>query len=169
MDDFKKGKVLQNKKMYYDSIDQFEEILDRKIVNKKLNKDLENEIATSYRLIAEIRDPFLAKGKELEESGNFRAAYHAYEEALKADPETEEAPKGMKRIHGALTDKAKSLYTEAVFAESFNDFETAEKKYMEVLEAVPVGDDYHVKAQLRLKKITIFKKPVTSDSTGIPQ
>ena len=38
------------------------------------------------------------------------------------------------------------------------DIETAEKKYREVLEVVPKEDDYYEKAELKLKKLTIFKR-----------
>ncbi len=65
----------------------------------------------------------------------------------------------MKRIRGTLTSKAKFLYTEGVFAESYSDLDTAEKRYREILDVVPKDDDYYLKAQARLKKLTVFKKP----------
>jgi len=77
------------------------------------------------------------------------------------DPMDEEAPEGMKRIKGVLAERAKHIYTEGVFAESFGDMDTAEKKFREVMDVVPKGDSYYNKAESKLRKLTVLKKSVT--------
>jgi hypothetical protein len=52
-----------------------------------------------------------------------------------------------------------------VIAESFSDFELAEKKYREVLEVVPVDNEYFVKATLRVKKLMALKR-LSGESGG---
>ncbi len=157
INDFKAAKELFAAKRYYDSIDQYEEILDRHNPDTKLNQQLKDAIAASYAAIAAARDPWLQKARELKSSGNFNDAYHAYEEALRADPETTEPIEGMKEIRGILQGKARAVYTEGVFAESFGEFDTAEAKYNEVLLNVPKDDDYYLKATSRLKKIEVLR------------
>jgi hypothetical protein len=64
----------------------------------------------------------------------------------------------MNRIRGVVTNRAKGIYSEGVIAESFSDFDLAEKKYREVLEVVPVDHEYFVKASLRMKKLMALKR-----------
>lgn len=156
--DFQEAMKLEKEKKYYAALDRFDEIVERKIDDQKLIQSLKDETAKVENMIASERDPFLAQGKQLEQEGKLSEAYRAYQKALEVDPMDEVAPEGMKRIKGTLTDRAKHIYTEGVFAESFGDFETAEKKYREVLDVVPKEDDYYDKADSRLRKITVFKR-----------
>ena len=156
--DFQRAVELEKEKKYYEVLDQLDEILTRGIQDQGIIKKIKEEIVKVEQMISSERDPLLAQGKQLEQEGKLSDAYRAYLKAKEADPMDEEAPAGMKRIKGVLTDKAKHIYTEGVFAESYGDFEMAEKKYREVLEVVPKEDDYYEKAESRLKKITVFKK-----------
>jgi len=81
----------------------------------------------------------------------------------------EEAPAGMNRIKDIVTERAKRIYTEGVFAESYGDFDTAEKKYREVLEVVAKDNSYYSKAESKLKKLTVFKKSPPVIGEGLPQ
>lgn len=155
---------LKDSQQYYEAIEALEAVFDMGPTDKKLVKRIQDEIRACYRAISEARDPLLAQAKDLEKSGSLIEAYRIYEEALKVDPETEVPLEGMKRIRETLANRAKSVYTEGVFAESFNDFDTAEKKYREVLNMVPKDDDYYAKAQGRIKKITVFKRDVNVEA-----
>ena len=55
-------------------------------------------------------------------------------------------------MRGILHDRAKSIYTEAVLAESYSDFVVAKKKFKEVLEVSPVDDIYRQRAERKLSK-----------------
>lgn len=156
--DFNKAVSLESNKKYYEALDRFDEILTRKIQDQKLIDTVKSEITKVEQMISSERDPLLAQGKQLEQEGKLSESYRAYQKALEADPMDEEAPAGMKRIKGILTDRAKHIYTEGVFAESYGDLETAEKKYREVLEVVPKEDEYYDKADSKLKKLTVFKR-----------
>ncbi len=151
---------------YYEALDAFDEILSRNIDDAKLNKSIKEEIKKAESAIEVEREPHITSAKQLEKDGKLTEAYRSYQKALDADPMDEESPEGMKRIKGILSEKAKHIYTEGVFAESFGDLETAEKRYREVLEVVPVGDAYHAKAESKLKKLTVLRR---SASEGSPQ
>ena len=116
------------------------------------------DIRKAEDAIAAERDPLIEKGKQLEKQENYTDAYKAYLEASKVDPTDTEAPAGMNRIRGTLTNRAKGIYSEAIIAESFSDFDLAERKYREVLDVVPVDNDYFVKASQRIKKLTALRR-----------
>ena len=162
--DFQKITELEKEKKYYDALDGFDELLTRGLQDQKLITTIKGEIKKVESLIAQERDPLIAQGKQLEQEGKLSEAYRAYQSAKEIDPMDEEAPAAMKKIKGILTDRAKHIYTEAVFAESYGDLETAEKKYREVFEVVTKDDDYYLKAESKLKKITVFKRAGNSES-----
>ncbi len=158
--DYQKGMEHVANKRYVTALLLFDEILERSdITDQKLLKTVKTEINKTEGIVASIRDPLLAQGKQLEQDGKLSEAYRAFEQAAQVDSDNEEAPAGMKRIHGTLTARARYLYTEGVFAESYSDLDGAEKRYREVMEVVPKDDDYYVKANNRLKRLTVFKKP----------
>ena len=165
--DYQKGLAMVKEQKYIQAIQFFNDLLERKLPDQKLNKTVTEEIDRTENLISSLRDPLIATGKQLEQEGKLSEAYRSFEKAAVIDPDDEEAPAGMKRIHGTLTDRARYLYAEGVFAESYSDFDTAEKRYREILEVVPIDDDYHIKSENRLKKLTVFKKPQTQNE-GIP-
>ena len=159
--DYQKVLDRVKKKEYYEALDDLDEIEARPLQDQKLKQTLKDEMKTVEAAIANGRDPFLAQGKQLEQEGKLGEAYKAFQKAAEADVMDEEGNAGMKRIKATLDSRAKYYYAEGVFAESYSDFETAEKKYREVLEAVPPESDYYLKAQSRLKKITVFRRPAT--------
>ena len=123
-----------------------------------IDTHIKDEIKKTEQTIAAEREPLLEKAKQLEQDGKLNEAYRIYQKVLEVDPMEDEAPAGMKRIKGVLTDRAKHIYTEGVFAESYGDMEAAEKKFREVLESVPKEDEYYEKAESKLKKLTVFKR-----------
>ncbi len=164
--DFEAIASLKKEKKHYEALDLLDEILARKVDDQKLNEALKAEVMFHENAIDAEREPVLLNARQLEKEGKLIEAYRDYEKALRIDPMNEEAPEAMKRIKGVVTDRAKHVYTEGVFAESFGDVDTAEKKYREVLEVVPKGDAYYIKAESKLRKITVLRK---SASEAPPQ
>ena len=148
-------------KNYWDALDGFDAILAKPDQEKKLIMDTQFQIKKAEEAIAADRDPLLAEGKQLEQDGKFADAYRAYQKASAVDPTDPESTTGMARIRDTLSGRAKSIYAEGVFAESYGDVESAEKQYRQVLEVVPNDDDYYLKAQSRLKRLTVLRKPAS--------
>jgi pSer/pThr/pTyr-binding forkhead associated (FHA) protein len=96
------------------------------------------------------RDPVLAEAKTQEAAGEFPKAFSLYQKATRIDPPHPEGYAGMARIRGILHDRAKLVYTEAVLAESYSDFELAKKKFKECREVAPADDVYHERATRKL-------------------
>jgi pSer/pThr/pTyr-binding forkhead associated (FHA) protein/tetratricopeptide (TPR) repeat protein len=149
------------RKAYYEAIDNLEELEDREMDDTVLKTKIRSDIEGAYRAIANLRDPHMKAAKSFEEAGQYAEAHKEYELALKGDPEADEAVEAMQRIRTILNDRAKAPYVEGVFAESFNDFETAEKKYREVLDLAPKDSDYYKKATSRMNKLTVFRRPAS--------
>lgn len=151
--------TLYKESKFFEGLDVLDALLTRTIPDQKITEQAKDEIRRCEEAIASARDPHLEQGRLLEQEGKYTEAYAEFQKALAADPTDTDAPKGMKRIQETLNSKAKSIYAEGVFAESFSDFENAEKKYREVLEAVPNDNSYYLKAASRLKKLTVLRRP----------
>jgi pSer/pThr/pTyr-binding forkhead associated (FHA) protein/tetratricopeptide (TPR) repeat protein len=159
--DFSTIKPMYDQKLHYEALDKLDELLTRNVDVEKFNEQVKEEIRKNEAAIDAARDPVVAAARQFEKDGKLTEAYREYQKVTKIDPMDEEAPEGMKRIKNVLAERAKHIYTEGVFAESFGDMETAEKKYREVMEVVPKGDGYYNKAESKLRKLTVLKKSVT--------
>jgi tetratricopeptide (TPR) repeat protein len=100
------------------------------------------------------RDPLLAEGRQAEQSNEYSKAYRLYQQATQVDPNHPEGYAGMNRVRSMLHNRAKVIYTEAVLAESYSDFATAEKKFRECLEISPSDDVYYERSQRKLVRYT---------------
>ena len=167
--DFNKAVELEAARKYYEALDRFDEILKRNLTDEKLIGAIKLETEKVERKIDEEKEPTLSAGKQFEKEGKLSEAYRSYSKTLEIDPMDEEAPAGMNRIKDIVTERAKRIYTEGVFAESYGDFDTAEKKYREVLEVVAKDNSYYSKAESKLKKLTVFKKSPPVIGEGLPQ
>jgi pSer/pThr/pTyr-binding forkhead associated (FHA) protein/tetratricopeptide (TPR) repeat protein len=165
LEDYRAAQKTFEEKNYFAALDQFDAILVKEGLPAKFVALVKADIRRVEDAIAAERDPLIEKGKKLEKEENYTDAYNAYLQASKIDPTDNEAPAGMNRIRGVLTNRAKGIYSEAVIAESFSDFELAEKKYREVLEVVPVDNEYFVKATLRVRKLMALKR-LSGDGGG---
>ncbi len=152
-------KVIEQKK-YFESLDLLDALLEKDDLEPELVKAANAALKKAEDAIAAEREPLLAEGKKLEAEGKQTEAYRAYQQVLKVDPTDTDAPAGMARIRGALNAKAKSIYSEGVIAEGFGDFDGAEKKYREVLDVVPSDNDYYLKANGRIKRLTAYRNSV---------
>ncbi|MBU6153042.1 MAG: FHA domain-containing protein [Bdellovibrionales bacterium] len=145
-------------KNYFGALDRFDALLTREGLPAGLVAQVKGDIRKVENAIAAERDPLIEKGKGFEKEEKYTEAYQAYYQASKVDPTDHEAPAGMNRIRGVLTSRAKGIYSEGVIAESFSDFDLAERKYREVLQVVPVDNEYFVKATIRVKKLMALKQ-----------
>ena len=159
--DYEKVMVLMKDKKYWDALDGFDALVAKSIIDSKLAENVKLGTKKAEDLIAADRDPLLAEGKQLEEEGKYTEAYRSYQKAYQVDPTDHSSIEGMARIRGNLNGRAKAIYAEGVFAESYGDMDAAERQYRQVLEVVPNDDDYYQKAQIRLKRLTVFRKPAS--------
>ncbi|MFZ9596675.1 MAG: hypothetical protein ACO3A2_11445, partial [Bdellovibrionia bacterium] len=95
-------------------------------------------------------EPVLAEAKSAEVAGEFSKAYDLFRKATRINPDHPEGYAGMNRIRGVLHDRAKQIYTEAILAESYSDFENAKRLFKECLDAAPVDDIYHERSLRKL-------------------
>ncbi len=102
--------------------------------------------------IASKRDPVLAQAKQLEEAGELAKAFQLYKQATRIDPPHRAGYEGMNRIRGVLHERSKTMYTEAIVAESYSDFDTAKKKYEDILTVAPEDDIYYERAKRKLAR-----------------
>jgi pSer/pThr/pTyr-binding forkhead associated (FHA) protein/tetratricopeptide (TPR) repeat protein len=158
LEEYRAAQKTLEEKNYFGALDQLDAILTHEGLPPNFQALVKADIRKAEDAIAAERDPLIEKGKKLEKEENYTDSYNAYLQASKIDPTDAEAPAGMARIRGVITSRARGIYSEAVIAESFSDFETAEKKYREVLEVVPVDNEYFTKATLRVKKLTSMKR-----------
>jgi tetratricopeptide (TPR) repeat protein len=109
-------------------------------------------------------EPLLKEGKEKEDGQDYVSAMVAYEKALRIEPESSDASKGLSRVKVILNDRAKLLYTEAVLAESYSDFAAAKKKFQQCLETAPQDSLYHDRATRKLARY--FKSEEINTTVG---
>ncbi len=100
--------------------------------------------------IAAARDPVLAEAKTSEGAGEFSKAFSLFKKATQIDPPHPAGYAGMNRIKGVLHDRAKTVYTEAIIAESYSDFANAKRMFQECLDTAPADDIYHERAARKL-------------------
>ena len=119
-------------------------------MRSKVNALAKKEIARCHASIARVLGPMLAEARQSEDSGDFVAAIQSYEKALAFEPGTALAEQGVGRLRTILHDRAKTLYVEAILAESYSDFGVAQKKFKECLSTAPPEDVYRDRAQRKL-------------------
>lgn len=159
--EYQKALAIMNSKNYWDALDAFDVVLTRTFEDQKLVDTVNAQIKKAEDAIAADRDPLIAEAKQFEQDGKMAEAYRSYQKAYEVDPTDHESTDGMNRIRGALTGKAKNIYAEGVFAESYGDMDSAEKQYRQVLDVVPNDDEYYSKAQSRLKRLSVLRKPAS--------
>lgn len=147
---FKQAMQEKKKQRFYSAIALFQKVIDIGTSDQKLITSSRKMIKNCKSLIAARRDPLLVKAKEAELAGDLVIAYKLYEKATRVDPRHPAGYAGMNRIKKVLHDRAKAVYTEAILAESYSDFEVARKRFEECLKIAPSDDIYHERAQRKL-------------------
>jgi pSer/pThr/pTyr-binding forkhead associated (FHA) protein len=153
---FKEAMEFKKSRKFYSAIDNFQKTIDIGSSDAKLLSLSKRMIASCRSLIKSLRDPVLAEAKTAEEANEYSKAFELYQKATRIDPHHPEGYAGINRIKGILHDRAKSIYTEAVLAESYSDFNNAKKMFEECLKVSPKDDVYHDRAARKLSHY--FKK-----------
>ena len=152
----REGKALKAAGKYYPAIETFQKVQEMGASDKRVLGVAKGQIAECRKAVAELREPVLQEAKQLEESGNLAKAYQMYRKATVIDPHHKEGFVGMNRLKNTLHERAKVIYTEAVLAESYSDFDVAKRKFRECLETAPRDDIYYERAERKLSRF--FRK-----------
>jgi pSer/pThr/pTyr-binding forkhead associated (FHA) protein/tetratricopeptide (TPR) repeat protein len=135
---------------FYTAIATFQKVMDIGSSDPKLIRLAKKMIGNSKFQIKNRRDPILNEAKQAEEAGELTKAFSLYKRATQVDSRHPAGYAGMSRIKKILHERAKSIYTEAIIAESYSDFDGAQKKFQEIIEVTPSDDLYYERAQRKL-------------------
>jgi len=147
---YKEGMDLKKRGKFHTAIATFAKVEDIGASEKKVTSLAKLQIKKCRAAIVALRDPVLAEAKQKEDAGELVTAFKLYQKATKIDPPHPAGYAGMGRIKNVLHDRAKVIYTEAILAESYSDFETAKRKFNECLDTAPADDIYHERAKRKL-------------------
>lgn len=150
------AELLRQEGQWIQALEELSKIDKLDISDQKLKRLAAQKITEINEEVLQKLEPLLLEAKELEESGDRVAAYGLYEKADQVDPRDSRARQGMARIRDTLEAKAKSLYIEAVMAESFSDFEEAKKKFESTKKVAPKDSIYYERAQRKLKRYKVL-------------
>lgn len=156
-DTFNEGFDLHKAGKFRQAIEIYKKIPELGTDDPSLLKKYLTMIKTCQNSIRDLRDPFLKRAKALELEGDLAQAFREYQSATEVDPLDSGGWAGMDRIRDVLNDRSKILYTEAVIAESYSDFKTANAKFKEILKMAPDGSLYHQRAARKLQSYLNFK------------
>jgi pSer/pThr/pTyr-binding forkhead associated (FHA) protein len=168
-DQYQEGFALQKQGQFHEAISAYRKVADIGVSDKSLLAKAKTMIAASQQAIQEKRDPILARAKELEDSGDLGGAYKEYEKATVIDPPHPAGYAGQDRIRGVLNERSKILYTEAVIAESYSDFNSAYRKFKEIQNLAPTGTLYHQRATRKLAGYYNFKPEEAVTAPAAPE
>jgi pSer/pThr/pTyr-binding forkhead associated (FHA) protein len=137
---------------YVSAIEILKRVLSTGVTEIKLKSAVAASIKEYNDQIAKLREPAFKEGQRLEASNDLGGAFKQFKKSTEIDPKFKEGYDAMSRIRGTLHDRAKTVYTEAIIAENYSDFETAEKLYKTCESLAPVDDVYHDRAVRKLSK-----------------
>lgn len=153
---YRKASVQKKSSKNFTALKTLDQILKAGVTENRLlvaTKAMIRDIKTSIQ--QRINDA-LAEAKKLEDVGDLKKAFDAYQKADGIDPSRSPGESGMNRIRTTLHEKAKLFYIEAVVAESYSDYPTAKKKFQECKEVAPSDDIYFERATRKLARITKY-------------
>lgn len=110
------------------------------------NMDIDSKIETGLKDKAAQALAF--KGRAAATRQEYGTAARAYKEALKINPSSKEATSGL----AAIKRNAEEIYNEG-YAIKERDPDAARKRFQDVIDMVPAGDDWAKKAQKRLNEL----------------
>lgn len=111
----------------------------------KLLEDMDLETKLDKTLRDKAGQTLVAKGRAAVARRDFGAGAKAYKDALRLNPGSTQATEGLRVIRAA----AQEVYSEG-YAIMGRDPDAARKRFRDVLEMVPAGDELAKKAQMRL-------------------
>jgi tetratricopeptide (TPR) repeat protein len=147
---YKHGLALKRQRRYHTAIVIFGKLAEDGTSDRRLAALSRRMIQVCRALITARRKPYFAAGEQAEKAGEFTKAMRNYARALAIDPSYSPSAVGLERVKKILHERAKNVYTEAVLAESYSDFDTAKAKYKEILATAPADDIYFERAQRKM-------------------
>ncbi len=154
---YRQGIAELNDKKYWASIRTLGKIQEIGVSDQKIIHQAKSKIQEIHKLIQRLRDPIFAEAKSAETAGDFAKAFHLFNDTTRIDPRFRAGFEGMNRVRGILHDRAKITYTEAVIAESYSDFESAESLFKKCQEIAPFDDIYHERSTRKLAKFASLR------------
>ncbi|MGC4117935.1 MAG: hypothetical protein QM765_25985 [Myxococcales bacterium] len=110
------------------------------------NMDIDSKIEDGLK--EKTAQALAFKGRAAATRQEYGTAARAYKEALKINPGSKEATQGL----AAIKRNAEEIYNEG-YAIKERDPDAARKRFQDVIEMVPVGDDWAKKAQKRIDEL----------------
>jgi pSer/pThr/pTyr-binding forkhead associated (FHA) protein len=149
---FQDAKAYYNRGEWYNSVNKLEAFMRIKGMDEDFLREAQQLLNESKAKLKDLVDPLVGKARSLKESQDLKGVYQAYVEVLKFDPSNEEALNEIAKIRDELINRAKTIYREAIIAESMSLFDEAKDKFKEVMQISPEDSDYHKKAKDKLKQ-----------------
>jgi pSer/pThr/pTyr-binding forkhead associated (FHA) protein/tetratricopeptide (TPR) repeat protein len=159
---FEQGLKLKDEGNCHQAMQRFSRVPDTGTNDQTILAQAKKETAECLVRIQERLEPVLQQARENEGIEEYAEAFRLYREATEIDPSQEEGYQGMDRIRGVLHQRAKALYTEAVLAESYSDFDLAREKFEACLDVAPEDDEYYGRAQRKLSRYYIRERGLSS-------
>lgn len=156
-DTYNEGFELHKAGKFREAIEIYKKVPELGTDDPLLLKKYITMVKTCQDSMQDLREPHLRKAKAFEQEGDLGSAFKEFQLATEVDPTHAAGWAGMDRIRDVLTERAKILYTEAVIAESYSDFKTANAKFKEILKMAPDGSLYHQRATRKLQSYLNFK------------
>ncbi|HEY3449638.1 MAG TPA: FHA domain-containing protein [Myxococcales bacterium] len=110
------------------------------------NMDIESKVETGLK--DKTAQSLAFKGRAAATRQEYGVAARAYKEALKINPSSKEATSGL----AAIKRNAEEIYNEG-YAIKERDPDAARKRFQDVIDMVPTGDDWAKKAQKRIDEL----------------
>ncbi|MDA9189426.1 FHA domain-containing protein [bacterium] len=154
---FKNTKSFYNRGEWYNSVVKLQAFIAKKDMDDDLIKEAQKLLEDSKNKLKSLVDPLIGKARSLKEAQDLKGVYSTYGEVLKHDPSNTEALNEIAAIRDDLITRGKTIYREALIAESLSLFQEARDKFKEVLQISPEDSDYFKKAQQKLRDYLDYK------------
>ena len=141
-----KGDLLNAQKTYQRFISQARGGLSTQVSTAK------RELATVSKSLQEKISLMMEKCNSLGESGKYKEAYKACDEALKENPSLKDAVVAKERYSAALRQQMRTLYQDAKLEESLGNLATAKEKWKRIVEEDLPNGEFHKKSSLKIKQ-----------------
>lgn len=148
------------------AMELFSQVPKSETKRKDLLEKATNSIQNIIKEISDLRAPKMNAAVAAENSGNIVEAFRLYQEVTQLDPYHEPAYDGMDRIRGALDQRAKHLYIDAILAESYGEYRKAKQQFQQIVDTAPPESNYSKKALSKLKKYSLLedRSPASVDN-----
>ncbi len=142
--------ALYQEERYYDAVTVYKKVLTSGAELPGLMRHARAQIDAAARALKKKRDPLLEEAQKQEKEAHYEEAIVSYKKVAAIDPRDNSWRDGLARVKLVLHERARGIYTEAILAEGYSEFDEAQKKFRECLKVAPVDDEYHDRAMRKL-------------------